>query len=114
MEIELEMSLLFIYEISGLFVNTLTAVGKYSLHNREKLMQSIQIQLSKIQKLKKKIVYCLLHFWNLHYILNILKKNMTLIAYVFLKLQTARDVASYMPKKPSFRTPFDSQYAKGS
>ena len=61
MEIELEMSLLFIYEISGLFVNTLTAVGKYSLHNREKLMQSIQIQLSKIQKLKKKLstVYCI-------------------------------------------------------
>lgn len=34
----------------------------------------------------------LLHFWNLHQILNILQKKITLIAYVILKLETANDV----------------------
>ena len=57
----MEMSWKCLSEISGLFFNTLAAIGKYSLHNREKLMQPIQIQLSKIQKLKKKLstVYCI-------------------------------------------------------
>ena len=31
-------------------------------------------------------------FWNLHQILNILKKKMTFIAHVFPKLLTAKDV----------------------
>ena len=44
------MSLLVISEILGLFVNTLTADDKYSLCNRENLLQSIQMQLSKEQK----------------------------------------------------------------
>ena len=34
-------------------------------------------------KLRKKIPDFMLHFWNIHHILNILKKNVTLIAYVF-------------------------------
>ena len=34
------------YEISGVFVNTLTANGKYSRRNRESFQQQIQIQLS--------------------------------------------------------------------
>ena len=37
---------------------------------------------------------------------------MTLIANVFPKLWTARDVVRQMSKKPSFKTPFDSQYVK--
>ena len=37
---------------------------------------------------------------------------MTLIVYVFPKLQTAKDVVRQMSKKPRFRKPFDSQRVK--
>ena len=43
-------SLLLICKILRLFVNTVTAVDKYSLLNRDKLTQPIQIQLSQKQK----------------------------------------------------------------
>ena len=43
-------SLLVICKILRLFVNTLSAVDKYSLPNREYLTQTIQIQLSEKQK----------------------------------------------------------------
>ena len=39
---------------------------------------------------------------------------MNLIAYVFDKLQTAKELVRPMPKKCRFRSPFDSQHAKGS
>ena len=39
---------------------------------------------------------------------------MTLIAYVFPKLWTAEGVVRKTPKKPRFRTPFDSQHTKWS
>ena len=39
------MSLLVISEILGLFLNTVTANDKYSLHNREKLQEPIQMLL---------------------------------------------------------------------
>ena len=42
-----KMSLLMIYQILGLFVNTLTSDNKYSLCNSEVLQQPIQMQLSK-------------------------------------------------------------------
>ena len=46
-----KMSLLVISEILGLFVNTLTtADDKYSLGKRKKLLQPIQILLSRMQK----------------------------------------------------------------
>ena len=43
-------SLLLIFQILGLFVNTLSATEKYSLPNRDNLTQQIQMQLSKKQK----------------------------------------------------------------
>ena len=43
-------SLLVICKISRLFINTLSADGKYSLFNRENLTQLIQMQLSPKQK----------------------------------------------------------------
>ena len=39
-----KMSLLAIWEILGVFVNTLTADDKYSLRNSENLLQPIQMQ----------------------------------------------------------------------
>ena len=62
------------------FVNRLTADDKYSLPNRDNLKQSIQMQFS--QK-KKFLLNFALHFRNLHYILKIFKKKMTLVANVF-------------------------------
>ena len=49
-ELNYKKSLLVIFKILRLFVNTLSAVDKYSLPNREYLTQPIQMQLS--QKLK--------------------------------------------------------------
>ena len=34
--------------------------------------------------------------------------------YAFLKLETARDVAREITKKTRFKTPFDSEHAKGT
>ena len=42
-------------EVLGLLVNTLTGTDKYSRHNREKILQPVQIQLS--EKLKKKKIF---------------------------------------------------------
>ena len=39
---------------------------------------------------------------------------MTLIAYIFAKLQTAKDLIRPLSIKRRYRTPFDSEYAKGS
>ena len=39
---------------------------------------------------------------------------MNLIAHVFPKLQTAKDLVTPMPKNRHFRTPFDSQHVNGS
>ena len=44
------MSLLVIFEILGLFVNTVTVDEKYSLLNRKNLPQPIEMKLSKKQK----------------------------------------------------------------
>ena len=43
------MSLLVVFEILGLFVNTLTVDEMYSLRNRGNLRQPIQMKLSKKQ-----------------------------------------------------------------
>ena len=39
---------------------------------------------------------------------------MTLVAYVFPKIQTAKDVVRQMSKMTCFRTPLESQIVKGS
>ena len=80
-------SLLLITPILGLFYNILAANDKSPVVNRDNLIISIEIQLSQKQKL------CLdffLIFWNLASILNILKKKMTLIDFVFSKLRTPK------------------------
>ena len=48
------------WKIMGLFLNTLTTDDKYSLLNREKLTQPIQICLSKYQKLFFQLFYAFL------------------------------------------------------
>ena len=66
-------------------VRTLNAVDKYSFRNTKNLLQPIKMDLSK--NLKALFSIFLLNFWNLNKILNIL---MTLLSYVFSKLQTVK------------------------
>ena len=58
------------------------------------------------------IVLC--YFWNLHQISNILKMKMIVMATLFRKLQTVKDLARPLSEKHRFRTPLDSQHVKGS
>ena len=73
-------SLLFIYKILRLFVNTLTANEKHYLLNKDNLTQPIRMQFSQKQNI---FVNFFLHFGNLFEILNIFQIGMTLIADVF-------------------------------
>ena len=59
-------------EIFRLFVNTLTPDEKYSRRNMQSFWQHLQTSLS--QK-RKTFFHFLLHFWNVHEIENILKKE---------------------------------------
>ena len=77
------MSPLVISKILGVSVNTLSANNRYSVCSMENLPQTVQMQLSKKLKL---FFNLLLNFGIIHQILNILKKKMIIIAYVFLKL----------------------------
>ena len=86
-----KMSLLVICEILGLFVNIVNADDKYSLLSSENLPQPFQTQLSNKYSF---FLNFLLHFYNFHQALIILKIKAPLIAYVFLKLETAKDVVS--------------------
>ena len=44
--------------------------------------------------------------------MKILKKEMTLIADLFLKLRTPENVVRYMSKKSGFKGPFDREHGK--
>ena len=79
-----------ICKVLGQFVNPLTIDDKYSLLNRCNVLQHFQMNLSEKGKIFSKPFF--LHFLNLDFILNILKKKMTLIADVFLNLQTPKNV----------------------
>ena len=83
------MSLLVICEILGHFVNTLTADDKYSLCNTELLLQPIQMQLSKKEKIFR--IFCSISGMYISF-LTFKKKKMTLIAYIFPKLVNPKDV----------------------
>ena len=91
-------SLLVIWQSLRLFVNTMSAVGKCFLPHTDNLMQLIHMQLP--QKLK---TFCsfILHFRNSGKILDIFRKKMTLIAYLFLTLRSAKSVVRYICKSPT-------------
>ena len=56
----------------------------------------------------------LLHFWNLLEISHIFKKRISLMAKIFWKLLTPKNVLPWIPKSSSFRTPFESQSVRVS
>ena len=82
-------SLLMILKILGLFVNPLTADDKYSLLNRNNLLQHIQVHLSQKWKIFSQFP---LNFINWDSIFNISEKNIMLIPDVFLKVGTPKNV----------------------
>ena len=63
-------------------------------------------------KNKKLFLNFFLHFRNWHEILNICEKKMTLIADLFAKLRTPKNVVRYLSKKSCFKGPFDRQHGK--
>ena len=65
-------------------------------------------------KSEKLFLNFLFIFWNLHQILNILKKRIILIANEFPKLDTVKIFLRPLSKKRRFRTPFYSQHVEAS
>ena len=82
-------SLLGIWKISRLFVNKLTADDKYSLLNRESLMQASQMHLFQKQKTFSEF-FCA--YLKLPLNIEHFQKKMALIVYVFSKLRSPKHV----------------------
>ena len=95
-----------------MFHNTMTANDKYPFPDLENLLSPTQLQLSFKLKTFSNFFFC--YFLNLHQILNILKKKMIVIATLFRKLQTVKDLVRPLFKKHRFRNSFDNQHVKGS
>ena len=76
-----------------LFVNTLTGNDKYSPGN---IIGSIYRNKFKQDYLRNQKLFpnFSLRFWNLYQIVSILEKNISLLASVFSKLLTAKEVAT--------------------
>ena len=100
-----------ICKILGLLVNRLIADDKYSLLNCEELRQPIQMQLFKKQKTFSECFFAFLKFRSNF---ELFEKKMSLIAYVFPKLGTAKDVIRQMCKKSRFGRPLDKRRGKRS
>ena len=93
-----------------LFVKTFTAADKCFLLHRENLRQPIEMQLSQKQKFISQFVSAFLqstlnfeHFQNM----------MTLIADLFVKLRTPKNMVKYVSKMSRFRGPFKKTHGKG-
>ena len=87
--IELQKSLLDTWKFFRPFLNTLTANDKYSLNSRDKGMQTIQMHLSQKQNVFSQFFST---FFGSALNFEHFQKKMTLIAYVFSKLRTTKDV----------------------
>ena len=71
------------------FLNTLTADDKYSLNSKDKWMQTIEMLLSQKQNIFSWVFSA---FFESALNFEHFQKKMTLIAYVFPKLPTTKDV----------------------
>ena len=89
MVIELQKTLLDTWKIFRPCLNTLTANDKYSLISKDKWMQRIQMHLSQKQNTFSRFFSS---FFESALNFQHFQKNMTLIAYVFPKLLTTKDV----------------------
>ena len=87
--IELQKSLLDTWKFFRPFLNTLTANDKYSLNSKDNWMQTIQMLLSQKQNIFSQFFSAFFESaWNFKHF----QKKMTLIAYVFPKLPTTKDM----------------------
>ena len=105
------MSPLVLGEILGVFLNTLTADGKYRVQDCGNMQLPIQMQLTEKEKTFSEIF---IPFLYLTQILNILKEMMMVIANVFSKLQTVKTFVKKLSQEDRFRTGFGSQHVKAS
>ena len=87
--IELEKSLLVIWNVLTLFVNTLTADDKYSLISRDNWMQTTQMHLSQKQNIFSEFFSV---FFESALNFEHFQKKMMLIGYVFPKLPSPNDL----------------------
>ena len=86
---QLQKSLLETWKFFSRFLNTLTTGDNYSLVRRDNWRQTIQMHFSQKQKIFSQFFAAFLEFGlNFEHF----QKNMTLIAYVFPKLPTTKDV----------------------
>ena len=93
-------------------VKTLTAADKYSLLNRDNF-NAINSDTT-IYETKKNVSEFFPAFLEFMLSFEGFEKKMTLIAYVFRKLQTAKCVVRLITKKSRFRRPFNKQHGKRS
>ena len=106
---ELQKSLLETWKLFSRFVNTLTADDKYSLISRDNWMQTIQNHLSQKQNIFPPFFSAFLESaLNFEHS----QKKMTLIAYVFPKLPTMKDMLRQKSKRSSLRGPIDIREGK--
>ena len=87
--IELKKSLLDTWKFFTPFLNTFTANDKYSFISKDKWMQTIKMHLSEKQKIFSQFFSV---FFESALNFEHFQKKMTLIAYVFPKLPTTKDV----------------------
>ena len=106
-----KMSPLVLGEILGVFVNTLNPESKYPVQDGENLEIPIQMQLSEKRKTFSQFF---LPFLELHQFLNILKREMIVIANIFPKLETVKNLVRTLSKEQCFKTGFGSQHVKAS
>ena len=79
-----------------MLVNSFTSDAKYSLLNRENLKEPIWIQLSQKQKILSQF---LVPFFKSRLNFDHFQKKITLIADVFRKLRTPKNVLNQISKK---------------
>ena len=99
-------------KISRLFINTLSADGKYSLFNRDNLTQPIQMQISRKQKTFSQFLSAFFKS-NLNF-QHFRKKKVSPIADVFPKLRTPINFVRSMSIKSRFKGSFPKQPGKGT
>ena len=86
---ELQKLLLKRWKLFSRFLNTLTTGDNYSLVSRDNWMQTFQMHLSKKQKIFSQFFAA---FFESPLNFEYFQKKMSLIAYVFPKLPTTKDV----------------------
>ena len=74
---------------------SITPDAKYPVQDCDNMLLPIQLQLSEQQK---NLFNFLFHFWNLHQILDILKKTMIVIANVYPKLDSVEILVKPLSK----------------